>query len=381
MKRLRIGYVPLSDVAVLVAAAERGFGEAEGLQLELTREVSWANIRDKLILGHFDAAQMLAPFAIATSLGLGHLRVPLIAPFALNLNGNAITISNELFLEMVTLFGRTPEGLHETAKALAQLVRKRREAAAPPLVFGMVFPFSTHAYLLRHWLRLGDVDPDRDVHLVVVPPPYMAESLRNGLLNGFCVGSPWNSLAVDAQVGRIVAFGVDIARRAPEKVLALPEAAADRDPDTLLRLIRALRGAAQWCEDPAHRADVACLLGDSRHLGLDEHLIRSTLDGDLRVAPNGLKRADQDFLILGRETTNRPNPRHAQWLYAEMVACGQTFFAYEVYRAAASVYRPDLYDVATGEAHIQEAGDPVALTMGPRFSEMDPESYLRALRR
>jgi NitT/TauT family transport system ATP-binding protein len=381
VKRLRIGYVPLSDVAVLVAAAERGFGEAEGLDLELTREVSWANIRDKLILGHFDAAHILAPFAIATSLGLGHLRVPLIAPFALNLNGNAITVSNELFLEMVALFGRAPEGPQETAKALAQLVRKRREAGARPLAFGMVFPFSTHTYLLRHWLRLGGIDPDTDVHLVVVPPPYMAESLRNGLLDGFCVGSPWNSLAVEAHVGRIVALGVDIARRAPEKVLAVQEAYAERDPDIVLRLIRSLRAAARWCEDPAHHGELARLLADPRRLGLADHVIRGTLDGDLRVAPNGLKRADQDFLILGRETANRPDPRHAQWLYAEMVAAKQTRLADEAYRAAASVYRPDLYDAATCEAHIQATGDPVLLTMGPRFSETDPEAYLRALQR
>ena len=379
MKQLRIGYVPLSDAAVLIAAAERGFGEAEGLQLELVREVSWANIRDKLILGHFDAAHMLAPFVIATSLGLGHLRVPLIAPFALNLNGNAITISNELFLDMVTLFGRAPEGLKETASALGHLVRKRRDEGAPLLAFGMVFPFSTHTYLLRHWLRLGGIDPDRDVHLAVVPPPYMADSLRNGLLNGFCVGSPWNSLAVDAHAGRIVALGVDIARRAPEKLLALPESMAKRDPEIVRRLIRALRAAARWCEDANNHADLAALLASPRHLAMSEHIVRGSLDGDLRIAPNGLKRSDPDFLMFGRETTNRPDPRHAQWLYAEMAGAGQTPFAADLYRAAATVYAPALYDEATGETHVQTTGDPIALTHGPRFSEHDPQAYLSAL--
>ena len=116
MKRLRIGYVPLTDAAILIATAECGFGRAENLAIDPVREVSWANIRDRLILGHFDAAHMLAPFAIATSLGLGHLRVPLVAPFALNLNGNAITISNELFLEMVTRLGRAPEAPVDAAR-------------------------------------------------------------------------------------------------------------------------------------------------------------------------------------------------------------------------------------------------------------------------
>jgi len=224
MKTLRIGYVPLSDAAVLIAAVERGFAEAEGLHIELVREVSWANIRDKLILGHFDAAHMLAPFALATSLGFGHLRVPLIVPFALNLNGNAVTLANGLLSKMAALFGRMPVGPSETAKALAKVMAARRVAGSEPLVFGMVFPFSTHNYLLRHWLRLGGIDPECDVQLVVVPPPYMADSLRNNLLHGFCVGSPWNSLAVEANVGGIAVLGVEIARRAPEKVLAVPRA-------------------------------------------------------------------------------------------------------------------------------------------------------------
>lgn len=351
MKTFRIGYVPLTDVAVLIAAAECGFGEAENIAIEPVREVSWANVRDKLILGHFDAAHMLAPFAIATNLGLGHVRVPLIVPFALNLNGNAITISNALFLEMVARLGRAPEGSTEAARVLGEIVRQRRENDAAPLTFGMVFPFSTHAYLLRHWLRLGGIDSDRDVNVVVVPPPYMAESLKNGLLDGFCVGSPWNSLAVQAQVGRIVAFGVDIMPQAPEKVLAIPEISADNDPDSIFALTRSLRTAARWCEDPEHRAELASLLSQERYLGVDKSIIRDTLEGDLCIASNGLRRADADFLILGRETTNRPDPQHAQWLYSEMVSAHQTAFTETASAAAAAVYRPDIYDMATGETH------------------------------
>ena len=379
MKRLRIGYVPLTDAAVLIAAAERGFAEAEGVGIELVREVSWANIRDKLILGHFDAAHMLAPFAIATSLGLGHIRVPLVAPFALNLNGNAITLSNELFVEMIMQSGQPPESPVETAKALAKLVARRRERGGPPLALGMVFPFSTHNYLLRHWLRLGGIDPEQDVQLVVVPPPYMAESLRTGLLHGFCVGSPWNSLAVDSDVGRIVALGVEIVRHAPEKILALPQRSAEQDPETVFRLIRGLRAAAGWCEDRTNRTELARLLASPRHLALPEHIIYDTLEGNLRVAPNDLRRANPDFLQLGREKTNRPDPRHAKWLYAEMVHAGQTSFSNEAYDAAAAVYRPDLYELATGEAALPATDDPVDLATGPRFSERDPAAYLSAL--
>jgi NitT/TauT family transport system ATP-binding protein len=381
MKRLRIGYVPLTDAAILIAAAECGFAQAQNLVIDPVREVSWANIRDRLILGHFDAAHMLAPFAIATTLGLGHLRVPLVAPFALNLNGNAITISNELFLEMVTRLGHAPEGPGETAHALGEIVRQRRLTGADPLTFGVVFPFSTHAYLLRHWLRLGGIHPDADVHIVVVPPPYMAESLRNGLLHGFCVGSPWNSLAVQAQVGRIVALGVDIARCAPEKVLAIPESFADSDSGVVTALIRTLRAAAVWCEEPGKRAELAALLSQERYLGIDKSIIRDTLEGDLLIASNGLRRADSDFLILGRQSTNRPDPRHAQWLYAEMAGAGQTAFREEKYLAAAAVYRPDLYDAATGEAHRYRGENAVAMKIGSGFEEHNPTAYLATIGR
>jgi NitT/TauT family transport system ATP-binding protein len=233
--------------------------------------------------------------------------------------------------------------------------------------------------LLRHWLRLGGIDPEQDVHLVVVPPPYMAESLRNGLLHGFCVGSPWNSLAVDSNVGRIVALGVEIVRHAPEKVLALRQTAAERDHALVSSLIRALRAAARWCQEKDNRTELARLLASPRHLALPEHIISDTLYGNLRVAPNGLRRAHPDFLLLGHETTNRPDPRHANWLYAEMVHAGQTSFSKEAFDAAAAVYRPDLYDLATGEAPLPATDDPVDLASGPRFSERDPAAYLAAL--
>ena len=379
MKRLRIGYVPLSDAAVLIAAATRGFAEAERLSIELVREVSWANIRDKLILGHFDAAHMLAPFAIATTLGLGHLKVPLIAPFALNLNGNAITISSLVHAQMTGEIGRAPESAAESAEALAAVIRRRKSDKQEPLAFGIVFPFSTHAYLLRHWLRSGGIDPERDVNLVVVPPPYMAESLRTGLLDGFCVGSPWNSLAVDAHVGCIAALGVDIAKHAPEKILAVPKAFAEENPEIMGRLIRSARAAARWCADEQNRADLAGLLASRDHLGLPEHIIRDTLDGNLAVGAGGRRRAHADFLVLGRETTNRPDPRHAKWLYTEMVRARQAAFNEDAFDEAASVYRPDLYDEATGETDIADGDDPVRLTQGPAFSENDPRAYLAAL--
>ena len=378
LKPLKIGYVPLCDAAVLIAAAERGFAESEGIAIELVREVSWANIRDKLILGMFDAAHMLAPLAIATSLGISHLRVPLIAPFALNLNGNAVTVSRTLFEEMETHFQQVPADAASAASALRAVIVARRASGAPPVTFGMVFPFSTHHYLLRHWLRGGGIDPNEDVQIVVVPPPYMAQGLGSGLLDGFCVGSPWNSLAVEADAGAIVALGVEIAGRAPEKVLAIPAAAAEQQTESVLALIRALRAAALWCEQPDCRGELAELLAAPRHLDMPASVIRGALDGGLRVS-NRAWREDADFLTLGRDDTNRPDPRHAKWLFAEMVNAGQRAFDAASLSAAAAVYRPDLYDAALGETPVPPTGDAIALRGGPAFSADDVPSYIAAL--
>jgi NitT/TauT family transport system ATP-binding protein len=196
MTRLRIGFIPLADAAPLLIAAAMGFAEREGLEIEAVREVSWSNVRDKLNIGLFDAAHMLTPMAIASALGIGHVRAPLVAPLVLALNGNAITVSPALHgALMAELDGGEAQPL-ATAQALARVVRHRRRKGLEPLTFGMTFPFSNHNYQLRFWMAAGGVDPDEDVRLVVLPPPYMAASLGEGQVDGFCAGAPWNSVAV-----------------------------------------------------------------------------------------------------------------------------------------------------------------------------------------
>ncbi|HTV27817.1 MAG TPA: CmpA/NrtA family ABC transporter substrate-binding protein, partial [Xanthobacteraceae bacterium] len=188
--RLRIGYIPLTDAAALIIAVDKGFAAREDLNVELVREVSWSNVRDKLNIGLFDAAHLLAPLAIASSLGIGHVKVSLRAPFMLGLNGNAITVSRSLY-DVLTLAAEGDLGDPTvSAKALARVVAERRRRGAEPLAFGMTFPFSTHNYQLRFWMAAGGIHPDEDVRLVVLPPPYMVESLGNRQVDGFCVGAP-----------------------------------------------------------------------------------------------------------------------------------------------------------------------------------------------
>ncbi|MGH6853567.1 MAG: CmpA/NrtA family ABC transporter substrate-binding protein, partial [Methylocella sp.] len=203
-KRLRIGYVPLTDAALLHVAKAQNFATARGVEFELVADTSWANIRDKLVAGHFDAAHMLAPAAIAVSLGIGQIEAPLVAPVALGLNGNAITVSKVLFEALLQEARGDIADPRVTAKALARIVARRRERDEAPVTLGHVFPFSSHHYQLRLWLRAGRLNPDEDVRLVVVPPPFMVWTLRKGQLDAFCVGAPWNAVTVAAGAGIIL---------------------------------------------------------------------------------------------------------------------------------------------------------------------------------
>ena len=209
------------DATALLVAVDKGFTAEEGLDVELVREVSWSNVRDKLNIGLFDAAHLIAPVAIASSLGLGHVKVPIVAPFGLGVNGNAITVSPSLYAAIAAAADGNIVDPMVSARALARVVANRKARGEEPLTFGMTFPFSTHNYHLRFWMAAGGVDPDEDVRLVVLPPPYMVESLANRHVDGFCVGAPWNSVAVDLGIGFILHFVSEILARAAEKLLAV----------------------------------------------------------------------------------------------------------------------------------------------------------------
>ena len=217
LKPVRIGFIPLVDAAALFVVVDKGFAVVEGLDIQLAREVSWSNVRDKLNIGLFDAAHLLAPMAIASSLGLGCAKVPIITPFTLAVNGNAITVSPTLYADLQTVADGDLVDPVSSARALARVVRQRKESGAELMTFGMTFPFSSHNYLLRYWMASGGVDPDEDVRLIVLPPPYMVENLAKKQVDGFCVGAPWNSIAVDAGLGRILHFGVRHLREALPK--------------------------------------------------------------------------------------------------------------------------------------------------------------------
>jgi two-component system, oxyanion-binding sensor len=267
-ERLRIGFIPLCDAAALLIAVDKGYCLEDGLNVELVREVSWSNVRDKLNIGLFDAAHLLAPVAIASSLGLGHVKVPIIAPFNLGINGNAITVSPELHAALKAAAEGDISDPMVSARALARVVAERKRKDQEPVTFGMTFPYSTHNYHLRFWMAAGGVDPDEDVRLVVLPPSYMVESLANKHVEGFCVGAPWNSVAVDLGIGFILHFVSDILACAAEKVLAVRSTWAQENPHTLAALVRAHGRAASFIEDAANREEVCALLAAPNRIGV-----------------------------------------------------------------------------------------------------------------
>jgi ABC-type nitrate/sulfonate/bicarbonate transport system substrate-binding protein len=217
-KTLRAGFIPLVDASVLIAAAEFGFASKEGLTLDLVKDVSWANVRDRLAFRQFDIAHMLSPMPVASMLGLGSNPSPTVTPFSLGRGGNAITLSTRLFDRMRDTVGlaETADAL-ESARALATVLRDMKARGEPLPTLAMTYPFSSHNYEFRYWLAAGGIDPDSDVKLVVVPPPLTSDALAAGAIDGFCVGAPWNMVASERGVGRIVAAKQDIWPSAPKR--------------------------------------------------------------------------------------------------------------------------------------------------------------------
>ena len=376
-EKLRIGFIPLVDATALLVAVDAGFTAAEGLDVELIREVSWSNVRDKLNIGLFDAAHLLSPVAIASSLGIGHVRVPLVVPFNLGINGNAITVSPWLFS---TLSDATDGDLTDpnvSARVLSRIVSERKARGLEPLNFGMTFPFSHHNYQLRYWMAAGGIDPDEDVRLVVLPPPYMVESLASKQVDAFCVGAPWNSVAVDLGVGNILHFGREIMTRVSEKVFALREQWAEENPDIVARLVRALVLASSFVSNADNRATVAHIV--AQRLDVNSELVIRTLTGNLNTTADGTIRKFDRYIVVSGHEANRPDVNQAAWAYAQMVRWGQAQLSAELQASAENVFRADLYDSAldtTGEGTRDTHVTDIGALFDPAFDPADIASYL-----
>ncbi|MEM8737303.1 MAG: CmpA/NrtA family ABC transporter substrate-binding protein [Planctomycetota bacterium] len=340
---LTLGLVPLTDCAPIAIAVEHGFFAQQGLNVTTTREHSWAGIRDQVAFGVLDAAQMLATMPLCTTLGLGGLKCPMVTALVLDLGGNAITLSTDL-ADALRCEAEGPEelGVH-AAEPLRRVLRQRADRGEPPLRLGMVFPMSTHDLELRFWLASAGIDPDRDVELVVVPPPRMVDALERGELSGFCVGEPWNSLAVDRGLGEAVITKQQLWNHSPEKVLGVTAQWAQNHPRTHAALIRSLLEACRWLDQPENRAAACQTLALPQYVGVDAALLEHSMTGRFATAPHAAPAEMPDFHVFHQGQANFPWRSHAVWFLTQMMRWGRLDRGTDVHAVARQVIRPDLY--------------------------------------
>lgn len=337
--KLSIAFLPLNDVAVLAVARERGFAEEEGLALDLVRTTSWATLRDRLVYGQVQAAHMLAPLAVAVTLGLSQQPAALSTPFKLGVNGNMLVMARDFAAALdpdpVARLADPLGTAHDFAAAIGLWRRK-------PII-GVVHRFSSHALMLRYWLASAGVDPDRDVVLRVLPPSLTVEAIHAGEIDGFIAGEPWGSAAIDSGRAEAVAVGERIWQRGVEKVLAFREPWLAENPDLTDRLLRALARAALWCDEPENRPALAAILADERYVGQNVEVIERTLKGTIIPRAGDSAIECPDFVLFSREATPFPWRSQALWIYSQLVRWNMVEASPEMAARAAQVFRPDIY--------------------------------------
>lgn len=378
-REIHAGFVPLTDCAPLIVAKKLGFDREADIELILHRQVSWAVMRDKLEAGLFDCAIMLAPLPLASTLGLGgRAPVSCAAVMATSLNGNAITVSMDLYQAMITAdHAATTAGGMMAAKALKCVISERRLKEQELLTLGIVYPFSCHNYDLRYWLAAAGIDPDIDVNLVVVPPPLIAGSLRSGRIDGFCVGEPWNSVAAANGDGIILTTKRDLWNPSPEKVLSVRQSLLTAQPDLVAELVSALTNACRWLSDHNNRRQAAVWLAEGDVIGTERSTIEAALLDGIGLHASS---AAADTIIFD---ANTPRLSHAIWLLTQMIRAGQAPNGFAIEDIARRVYRSDVYASAVGRE--TDAAMDLAAASGEGFFGGDafdpkyPLDYLKAL--
>ncbi len=358
--QLTFGFIKLTDMAPLAIAYEKGYFEDEGLFVTLEAQSNWKVLLDRVIDGELDGAHMLAGQPLAATIGFG-TESEVITAFSMDLNGNAITVSNEIWDQMQPYLKMRPDGLPEHpigAEALKPVVEGYR-AEGRPFNMGMVFPVSTHNYELRYWLAAGGLDPgyyspsdvsgqiDADVLLSVTPPPQMPATLEAGTIFGYSVGEPWNQQAVFRGIGVPVITDYEIWKNNPEKVFGVTTEWAEANPNTHLAVVKALIRAAMWLDEAngANREEAVRILSRPEYVGADYEVIANSMTGTFEYA-KGDRRSLPDFNVFFRYYATYPYYSDAVWYLTQMRRWGQIESARTdewFMETAERVYRPDTY--------------------------------------
>jgi len=307
-RKLRVGFVPLTDCAPLVMAHELGLFKKFGLNVALSRELGWATIRDKIIHGELEAAHATVGMPMAATLGLGSVPCDCLTALVLNLHGNAITLSNALW----------KHGVRDGKTLRTEITRAHREKM---FMFGVVHLYSSHNFLLRDWLTAAGIHPDRDVRIVVVPPPQMVANLKAGNLDGFCAGEPWNSVAVQAQAGWCVAVSTELAPGHPEKVLMVRRDFAEKCDEEHVALAAALLEACEFCDTPGNREQIIETLAQPAYVNVPVAALRRAFSPEFDFG-HGQVRHVPNFSVFHRHNANEPSRDKAAWILQRLLASG-----------------------------------------------------------
>lgn len=288
----RVGFIALTDAAPIIAAEALGIFRQRGLNVELKREIGWATIREKIIYGELDATHAPAPMLWSTQLGLGCPACEVFSPLVLNRQGNALTLSQALW----------DAGVRDATTMRDHL---RNHGRRDRLTLGVVFQYSFHHLMVRDWLRAAGIEPDRDVRIVVVPPAQMFRNLLAGTIDGFCVGEPWNSLAVHQGIGWCPTWSAVHQTGHIEKVLMVAQRTGDARAAELATLVAALVEAAAWCDEDQNRDQLAEILSEPRYLNVPAPVIATTLRGRFNCG-NGRAVSVPDFITFHRDSASVP---------------------------------------------------------------------------
>lgn len=357
-EQLKIGFIKLTDMAPLAIAYEKGFFEDEGLYVTLEPQANWKVLLDRVITGELDGAHMLAGQPLGASIGFG-TRADIVTAYSMDLNGNAITLSNDVWAMVKAGLEAQGKPVHPLkADALKPVIDKFR-ADGKPFRMAMVFPVSTHNYELRYWLAAGGIHPGfyspsdvsgqikADVLLSVTPPPQMPATLEAGTINGYCVGEPWNQQAIAKGVGVPVITDLEIWKNNPEKVFGVTQGWAQKYPNTHLALVKALIRAGMWLDanNGANRKEAAQILSRSEYVGADYRVIANSMTGTFEYQ-RGDKRSLPDFNVFFRYYATYPYYSDAVWYLTQMRRWGQIPQAQSdqwYADVAKRVYRPEIY--------------------------------------
>lgn len=369
---LKFGFIKLTDMAPLAVAYENFYFEDEGLYVTLEAQANWKVLLDRVIDGELDGAHMLAGQPIGATIGIG-TKADVITAFSMDLNGNAITVANSVWDAIKPQIDKAADGKpnHPVKADVLKPVIEAYKAEGKPFNMGMVFPVSTHNYELRYWLAAGGIHPgyyapqqgdnsgqrQADVLLSVTPPPQMPATLEAATIQGYCVGEPWNQQAVFKGIGVPVITDYDIWPNNPEKVFGVSKAWAEANPNTHIRVVKALIRAAYWLDeqDNANRTDAVKMLARSQYVGADAKVIANSMTGTFEYE-KGDKRPAPDFNVFFRHHATYPYYSDAIWTLTQMRRWGQIPEAKpdDWYMSIAKkVYRPDIYRQAA-EALIDE---------------------------